>query len=135
MPALEAAMLDAFLAPLVEGKDLDSGPLMVSFIEPNTSFPVTVEKTPSGLRAVVRKPAPPKKAAPPPPPPARSAVAPVVHTEPVATPAMPAEARRNRSPRPSRDAVQRGASDVILSTHVRFACGSTEDSRRRRIGE
>src|SRR5688572_28331403 len=69
MPALDAQMLADFAGPLVEGKSLDQGPLMVVFVDPDgVSYPVTVEKTASGLRLVVRKPAPikPKPAAAPP---------------------------------------------------------------------
>jgi twitching motility protein PilT len=120
MPALEAPMLEAFVAPLVEGKDLDSGPLMVTFLDSEgTNFPVTVEKTSSGLRVVVRKPAPLKKPAPPPPPsmPMPQAAVPIVQ------PVEPVEAGDARGrlaamlSSPVAMAVQRGASDVILSTH------------------
>jgi len=61
MPALEAALVDDFAAPLVAGKTLDAGPLMVTFVDPEgVSYPVTVEKTAAGMRLVVRKPAPAK---------------------------------------------------------------------------
>lgn len=117
MPALEAPMLEAFLAPLVEGKDLDAGPLMVSFLDgEGTSFPVTVEKTPAGLRAVVRKPAPVKKPAPPPPPPPLQ----VITATPTAEPVDVGDARGRLAAMlasPVALAVQRGASDVIVSTH------------------
>jgi twitching motility protein PilT len=126
MPALEAPMLEAFVAPLVEGKDLESGPLMVSFVDPDgTNFPVTVEKTPAGLRVVVRKPAPVKKPAPPPPPPRPSPLQ-VVAPTPGATPAATVEPIESSDARdrlaamlatPVSLGVQRGASDVILSTH------------------
>ena len=130
MPALEAPMLDAFVGPLVEGKDLDSGPLMVNFIDADgTNYPVTVEKTPSGLRVVVRKPAPVKKSAPPPAPTRdapreRSAPAPL-HVVP-SSPAVTVEHVESGDARerlaamlstPVALGVQRGASDVILSTH------------------
>jgi Tfp pilus assembly pilus retraction ATPase PilT len=126
MPALEAPMLEAFVAPLVEGKDLESGPLMVSFVDPDgTNFPVTVEKTTAGLRVVVRKPAPVKKPAPPPPPPPLQVVPAQVAT-PVSTPVTTIEHIDSSDARgrlaamlamPVSLAVQRGASDVFLSTH------------------
>jgi twitching motility protein PilT len=124
MPALEAAMLDGFIAPLVEGKDLDAGPLMVTFVDSEgTTYPVTVEKTPSGFRVVVRKPAPPKKAAPPPPPAAPLHIAPAV-TVPVAasmvTESIDTSDARGRLAQllatPVARALAQGASDVILST-------------------
>jgi twitching motility protein PilT len=78
MPALDAQMLADFAGPLVDGKSLDQGPLMVAFVDPDgLSYPVTVEKLPSGLRLVIRKPAPikPKAPAAPAPAPARAAPA------------------------------------------------------------
>jgi twitching motility protein PilT len=56
MPALEPAMLAAFAEPLLAGQSLDGGPVMVSFVDADTSYPVTIEQTPSGLRLVVRRP-------------------------------------------------------------------------------
>jgi twitching motility protein PilT len=56
MPALEPAMLAAFAEPLLAGQSLDGGPVMVSFADADTSYPVTIEQTPSGLRLVVRRP-------------------------------------------------------------------------------
>jgi twitching motility protein PilT len=61
MPALEAQMIEDFAAPLVEGKSLDAGPVMLTFVDPDgMTYPVTAEKTANGLRLVIRKPAPPK---------------------------------------------------------------------------
>ena len=80
MPALDAQMLADFAGPLVAGKPLDAGPLMVSFTDPEgLLYPVTVEKTAAGLRVVIRRPAPAKSgarsAAPPAPPASRAHVA------------------------------------------------------------
>ena len=132
MPALEAQMLHDFLEPLVSGKDLDAGPLMVTFTDPDgTSYPVTVERGAGGMRAVVRKPAPAKKAAPlpPPPPPASSSPAMAAFATPApameapvlaAAPPIAANEARERAARllaqPVAVARERGASDIILST-------------------
>src|SRR5258706_14221922 len=82
MPALEVRMLEEFVIPVVDGKQLEQGPVMVSFTDADgTMYPATVERAPGGIRAIVKKPVPPKKAAPPPPPappasqPAREGVA------------------------------------------------------------
>src|SRR5690349_13711362 len=96
MPALDAQMLAGFAQPLVAGKSLDDGPLMVAFVDPDgLSYPVTVERLASGLRLVIRRPAPAKAPkAPPPasaPPPVKQPVikkavvgaAPVVEAGPV----------------------------------------------------
>jgi twitching motility protein PilT len=93
MPAIDAALVDNFAAPLVEGKPLDAGPLMVTFVDPDGAiYPVTVEKTPAGVRLVVRRPAPakPRPASAPPPP--RGSTAP---------PQGPAEAAGARASLPS----------------------------------
>jgi twitching motility protein PilT len=117
MPALEAPMLEAFVAPLVEGKELESGPLMVSFVDADgTSFPVTVEKTLAGLRVVVRKPAPLKKAAPPPlpaPPPPREAPPELAVVEDAGSARFRLQKLLSH---PISIAVERRASDVIIST-------------------
>jgi twitching motility protein PilT len=61
MPALDAGLVEDFAAPLVEGKALEAGPVMVTFVDPEgTTYPVTVEKVGTSLRLTVRKPAPPK---------------------------------------------------------------------------
>jgi twitching motility protein PilT len=77
MPALDAQLLEDFIAPLVTGKSLADGPLMVSFSDDEgTVFPVTIERGASGLRVVARrgaKPAPKKE--PPPPTPAQAQAA------------------------------------------------------------
>ncbi len=66
MPALDEQMLADFAGPLVAGKPLDAGPLMVSFTDPEgLIYPVTVEKTAAGLRVVIRRPAPAKASARP----------------------------------------------------------------------
>lgn len=67
MPPLDAALLAAFAEPLLAGKSLDEGPLMVTFVDDGVSYPVTVEQTSAGLRIVVRRPAPTKKSEAPQP--------------------------------------------------------------------
>src|SRR6185312_2312284 len=59
MPALDPALLADFAKPLLDGQSLEGGPVMVTFHEDGTMYPVTIEQTPAGLRIVVRKPAPP----------------------------------------------------------------------------
>ncbi|HEY5948625.1 MAG TPA: PilT/PilU family type 4a pilus ATPase, partial [Kofleriaceae bacterium] len=134
MPALDAQMLADFAAPLVEGKPLDGGPLMVAFLDPDgLSYPVTVEKTPTGLRLVVRKPAPMKaKPAALPPPAATPAPRPPMPPVPSAAPvaklvADEGHAHHGDRPRalqllahllaaPVAIAREREGSDVLLST-------------------
>jgi twitching motility protein PilT len=60
MPALEPAMLASFAEPLLAGQSLEGGPVMVSFTDADVTYPVTIEQTASGLRLVVRRPAPKK---------------------------------------------------------------------------
>jgi twitching motility protein PilT len=64
MPALEPRLLEDFITPLVAGKSLDDGPLMVSYTDDEgTAYPITIERGASGLRVVARRgarPAPPK---------------------------------------------------------------------------
>jgi len=140
MPALEARMLEEFVMPLVDGKQLEQGPVMVTFTDADgTMYPVTVERGAAGVRAVVRKPAPAKKApppAPPAPPPTKAAAqppaapppmssaaapvmreahAPIIEASPVAT----QEAREKLVAllsTPIAIAKERGASDLFLST-------------------
>jgi twitching motility protein PilT len=108
MPALDPAMLAAFAEPLLAGQSLDSGPVMVSFTDADTSYPVTIEHTSAGLRLVVRrptvKPLPKATVTQPRPPilPATSASPP----PPLAQLIGPAVAIAH----------QRGASDVFVST-------------------
>jgi twitching motility protein PilT len=126
MPALEARMLEEFVTPLVDPTQLAHGPVMVAFTDVDgTTYPVTIEQGSTGIRAVVRKPAPPKKAAPAPPPaaPAPSTAPPA--PPPVAvieSPALPAtdDARQrlaNFLATPVSIAKERGASDLFISTH------------------
>jgi len=69
IPALDATMLDEFAQPLVAGRSLDDGPLMVAFKDDDgASYPVTIERGANGLRIVGRQAAI-AKAAPPPAPP------------------------------------------------------------------
>jgi twitching motility protein PilT len=66
IPALDATMLDEFAQPLVAGRSLDDGPLMVAFKdEDGASYPVTIERGAHGLRIVARRGAIAKVAAPP----------------------------------------------------------------------
>jgi twitching motility protein PilT len=66
IPALDATMLDEFAEPLVAGRSLDDGPLMVAFKdEDGASYPVTIERGAHGLRIVARRGAIAKVAAPP----------------------------------------------------------------------
>ncbi len=129
MPALDAQMLADFAGPLVGTSSLDEGPLMVSFVDPDgLAYPVTVEKTPSGLRLVIRRPAPAMKPKPAPAP----AIAKPVAAPPVAAsvPAAPVAALPVASGDRARGiellahllatpvsiAREREGSDVLLST-------------------
>jgi twitching motility protein PilT len=135
MPALDAKMLADFAAPLVAGKSLDDGPLMVSFADAEgLSYPITVEKTATGLRLVIRRPAPAKPTKPAPPPPAApaasrpigpapapaappaSAVAPIQIAAPQHDRGRAIEAMNRLLAMPVAIAHERGASDVVLST-------------------
>jgi len=136
MPALDAALVEDFAASVVAGKSLDDGPLMVTYVDPDgASYPVTVEKLPTGTKLVVRKPAPPKKptAAAPPKPPVAAPTATVRTDAPVLpSPALIAaqaatestvilgDDARNALARvltgPVAIAKDRGASDVIVSS-------------------
>src|SRR5665647_1723431 len=74
MPPLEAQLLSDFAAPLVEGRTVDGWPASVPVTVDDTSYQVTIEKVPAGLRIVVRKSkAVGAKPAPPVPPPAAAA--------------------------------------------------------------
>jgi twitching motility protein PilT len=127
MPAIEPKLLEDFIVPLVAGKSLDDGPLMVSFADDEgTTYPITIERGASGLRIVARKGAAKAPAAKPkaaaviaePSPPTASAA-------PIAA-AMPAEvdgdhvAIRDRLAQllaaPIAVGNGRGASDVFVST-------------------
>ena len=68
MPALDASLLADFARPLLADQSLASGPVMVTFRDGDTLYPVTVEETANGLRVVVRRPSvkkPDKKELPP----------------------------------------------------------------------
>jgi twitching motility protein PilT len=55
MPALDAAMLAEFAAPLLAGRSLDDSPAALVFHHPDgPHYQVTVEKVAAGLRIVVR---------------------------------------------------------------------------------
>ncbi|MDB4957001.1 MAG: type pili twitching motility protein PilT [Myxococcales bacterium] len=121
MPALDPQLIAEFAAPLLEGKSIDDGPLMVTFVDGDSMFPVTIERVPAGLRMVVRKPA--NKARPSAPAPVRAAV--VEHEQPeVARPAPRAVTDSSAAHRqlarllatPLAIARDRGASDLLLST-------------------
>ena len=55
MPALDAAMLSEFAAPLLAGRSLEDSPAALAFHHPDgPHYQVTVEKVAAGLRIVVR---------------------------------------------------------------------------------
>ncbi len=138
MPALDAVLVEDFAAPLVEGKPLEAGPVMVTFVDPDgATYPVTVEKVGAAVRLTIRKPAPAKKPAPPSAKPAAAASAPTLSAPSttavgVATASAPVAtidvisyepdvvAARPRIARLLATAIaiakDRGASDVVLST-------------------
>jgi len=134
MPALEPAMLAGFAEPLLAGQSLAEGPVMVSFTDADVTYPVTIEQTGSGLRLVVRRPAPrkPQKenyrqdAKEPERPPSDAGLA-EIHApheqRPVADCLPSRRLGGNSSPALARlleeavrDARTRGASDVFVST-------------------
>lgn len=56
MPALEVALLDDFAKPLLAGRSLDEGPLMLAFTdEDGSTYPITIERGANGLRIVARR--------------------------------------------------------------------------------
>ncbi len=55
MPPLEAQLLSDFAAPLIEGRTVDEWPAVLPVTVDDTSYQVTIEKVPAGLRIVVRK--------------------------------------------------------------------------------
>ncbi len=136
MPPLEAQLLSDFAAPLIEGRTVDEWPAIVPVTVDDTSYQVTIEKVPAGLRIVVRKGKPmtakpaPAPAAPVAPPADTSSRAwwasPPARTE-VAVPRITADdAMNTRGTALGRLAQligpavavarDRGASDVIMST-------------------
>ena len=131
MPALEQKLLEDFIGPLIAGKSLDDGPLMVSFTDDEgTTYPITIERGASGLRVVARrgaKPAPVKaKVVEPAPAPAK----PVARAAPTAqgaeVPASTAHVVHDHAAvrerlvqllaQPIALATERRASDVFVST-------------------
>jgi twitching motility protein PilT len=125
MPALDHAMIEEFARPLLAGKSLDDGPLMVSYADGDSAYQITIERSPSGLRAVARRAG--KKSPPPTPSPSPS---PSPSSIPTPTPAAPAPTP-SPSPSPSSASLDRlhsllspaisaarsrAASDVFLST-------------------
>ena len=142
MPALDDKLLEDFATPLVAGKSLDDGPLMVAFVdEDRATYPVTIERTARGLRIVVRRAKP--AAAPPAPAPAPKvapavtataaqamaaadaaiadrATVPAPRIEPVAQAEGPSDDARRRVAHllamPVAIARERGASDVFVSS-------------------
>ena len=125
MPPLDPGMLDQFASPLLADKSLDEGPLMVSFVDPDgLAYPVTIEKLPSGLRLVVRKPAPSRPKPGPGPAPA-PAPRPTPGPGPTPTPtpgptpapaAAPLEQLQRLLSTLVAIAREREASDILLST-------------------
>lgn len=135
MPPLEAQLLSDFAAPLVEGRPVDEWPAIVPVTVDDTSYQVTIEKVPAGLRIVVRKGKP--VAAKPAPAAVAPAAAPADTTSrawwasapPRAEPASSAPVHATVAPRGTAlarlaqligpavaVARDRGASDVIMST-------------------
>jgi len=55
MPALDAQLLAEFAGPLLDGQSLATGPVMVTFRDGDTVYPVTLEENARGLRIVVRR--------------------------------------------------------------------------------
>ncbi|MEO8841346.1 MAG: PilT/PilU family type 4a pilus ATPase [Kofleriaceae bacterium] len=125
MPALEVALLDDFAKPLLAGRSLDEGPLMVAFTdEDGSTYPVTIERGANGLRIVARRGG--KKAAAPPPAPPLAPLS-VVRDEAQAPrriePVESASDVRARLGQLLAGAVavahERRGSDVFLSSHQR----------------
>ncbi|MDX2090706.1 MAG: PilT/PilU family type 4a pilus ATPase [Kofleriaceae bacterium] len=115
MPALDEAMLGDFVAPLLAGKPL-AGTLSLTYTDEGVTYPLTVEKTDSGLRLVVRRPAP---AAKPPlqvPPVAPRPVLTAVPTAPAPRPMRSLDALAQLLSPAVAYARAREASDVILSS-------------------
>jgi twitching motility protein PilT len=126
MPAIEPKLLEDFIAPLVAGRPLDDGPLMVSFTDDEgTAYPITIERGASGLRIVARKGAAKAPVAKPKP-----AVAVAVEPRPPTSApiavAAPIEVERDHGAirdqlaqllaAPIAVGTGRGASDVFVST-------------------
>ena len=121
MPALEAALLEAFAAPLLVGRTLDDGPTSVLYEDPDgTRYQVTLERTSGGLRIVARKgPRPAPTAATP----ASRVPTPAPTTAPAEEPVAISGGRAGALARlghllgyPVSVARERGASDVLVST-------------------
>lgn len=134
LPALEAALLDEFVAPLVADRAADKWPATVAFDAPGGGhYQCTIDKAPPGWRVVVRPGAPAAAKRPAPaartPAPAPSSAAPASPSTALASAAPPAPTE----PAPASDgaslaqlahllegplaiARERGASDVLLST-------------------
>ncbi len=121
MPALEPQLLADFAQPLLAGQSLASGPVMVTFRDGDTLYPVTLEETAAGPRIVVRKPSIKKPEKPP------AAPAPASAPEPVHDAAPPTTTTTTPMTTPAprladllRAAVEtsheRGASDLFVST-------------------
>ncbi len=84
MPPIEPKLLEDFIGPLVAGKSLDDGPLMVSFTDDEgTAYPITIERGASGLRVVARRGAKPAPVKPKPVEPAPAPAKPIAHAAPV----------------------------------------------------
>lgn len=122
MPALDPQLLADFAQPLLAGQSLASGPVMVTFRDGDTQYPVTLEETAGGLRIVVRKPSikRPEKPAPAPasPAPAMAAPAPASRTAESEALAPPEHALDEPAPRTVRDA---GAREHAARASARLA--------------
>ncbi len=130
MPPLEAQWLVDFVAPLVVDRPLGEGPSALPFRDDDgTSYQLTVERVPNGLRVLVRKGNPAKGPPPPAAPPpagestawwaAKSAPSP----GPSPGPAPPLTSIREVLPRLSAllgaalvTAREQGASDILFSS-------------------
>jgi twitching motility protein PilT len=125
MPALDAQMLGEFARPLVAGTSLDEGPVMVSFTDPDgLAYPVTVEKLATGLRLVIRKPAPAKASKPAP----RPAAPPTVSAPSRGAPAETSTPPPDAAPPANTVHVDRGAA---LDTLARLLAGPVAVARDR----
>ncbi len=116
MPALDAAQLAEFAAPLIGGKEL---PVTAMFADPDGgTFQCAFEKVASGIKLVARAAKLPAKPAPAPAPKAPAVAAPVVvATEPVVHDTTEILGRLARLlAEPVALARERGASDVLAST-------------------
>jgi twitching motility protein PilT len=125
MPAIEAKLLEEFVAPYIEGKDLGAGPVMVPITVEGGAYVATIERGPKGLKLNVRRGAPaaaakpaPKPAAPKPSPSVSPSPAPAPAPSPSPSPSL-VDARHHAGhllEAAVAIARDRKASDIILTT-------------------